>query len=587
MKTMTIGALFCGAAFLALATPVGAQVTQQGAPDPVGTETSEEQQAAAANQGAEGVDAPADEEVIVTARRRAESLQDVPIAVTAYSGEVLERQGALDITDISDTTPNTTLETSRGSNTTLTAFIRGVGQQDPVAGFEAGVGIYLDDVFLNRPQAAVLDIYDVERIEVLRGPQGTLYGRNTIGGAVKYVTRRLGSEPDLRARVNLGTYDQADLIVSGSTPLTDQIRIGAAVARLTRGGFGDNLNNDLENYNRDVYAGRGTIEAEALDGAFFRLSADYARDKSDPRNGRRLIPGLVSGAPVLDDVFDTRAGLNTPEQDVEAYGATFNASFPLTDALTLRSISGVRFDRSETPIDFDSLPAADVDVPAIYENRQLSTELQLLYESDGLNGLVGAYYLDATAKNIFDVILATTAPTILPGLTASTFGKVDTETWAVFGDLTFDITEQFSVSVGGRYTNDKRRSRIIRRNLLRGPSPELGGTPVGGIFNAVTNPTGRQLGALTSDFDGQETFKEFTPAPRSPSSPTRTTASTHPTRVASKAAASTRAASPRSRQTSTATACASPTRSSIISCSSPRRSKATRSATRRACSTAA
>ena len=143
----------------------------------------------------------------------------MPIAVTAYSGEQLENQGALDITDISDTTPNVTLETSRGTNTTLTAFIRGVGQQDPVAGFEAGVGLYLDDVYLNRPQAAVLDIYDVERIEVLRGPQGTLYGRNTIGGAIKYVTRRLPNRRPRNLRANLGTYKQADLIASASTPL--------------------------------------------------------------------------------------------------------------------------------------------------------------------------------------------------------------------------------------------------------------------------------------------------------------------------------------------------------------------------------
>ena len=138
-----------------------------------------------------------DQDIVVTARRRNEVLQDVPIAVTAYSGEQLDRQGALDITDVADTTPNVNLETSRGTNTTLTAFIRGVGQQDPVAGFEQGVGIYLDDVYLNRPQGALLDIYDVERIEILRGPQGTLYGRNTIGGAVKYVTapagRRAGS----------------------------------------------------------------------------------------------------------------------------------------------------------------------------------------------------------------------------------------------------------------------------------------------------------------------------------------------------------------------------------------------------------
>ncbi len=156
--------------------------------------------------------APDSGEIVVTARRRAEALQDVPIAVTAYSGEQLEREGAIDITDIGDTTPNVTLETSRGTNSTLTAFIRGVGQQDPVAGFEQGVGIYLDDVYLNRPQGAVLDIYDVERIEVLRGPQGTLYGRNTIGGAVKYVTRRLPDDPEIRVRANLGTYGQKDLV---------------------------------------------------------------------------------------------------------------------------------------------------------------------------------------------------------------------------------------------------------------------------------------------------------------------------------------------------------------------------------------
>ncbi|HEV7234076.1 MAG TPA: Plug domain-containing protein, partial [Sphingorhabdus sp.] len=115
----------------------------------------------------DAVESGGGDEIVVTARRREESLQDVPIAVTAYSGAQLEATGALDITDIGDTTPNVTLEASRATNSTLTAFIRGVGQQDPVAGFEQGVGIYLDDVYLNRPQAAVVDIYDVERIEVL------------------------------------------------------------------------------------------------------------------------------------------------------------------------------------------------------------------------------------------------------------------------------------------------------------------------------------------------------------------------------------------------------------------------------------
>ena len=466
-------------------------------------EPTEEEAAAAANEALDQSAAatPSDDgDIVVTARRRAENLQDVPIAVTAYQGEALERAGATDITDLSDTTPNVTLETSRGTNTTLTAFIRGVGQQDPVAGFEAGVGLYLDDVYLNRPQAAVLDIYDVERIEVLRGPQGTLYGRNTIGGAIKYVTRRLSELPTLSARVNLGTYDQIDVVVSGSVPVVPGLKIGASAARLSRGGFGDNLNiPGLENYNRDIWAYRATIEMEPTDNFSIRFSGDYTRDNSDPRNGHRLIKGLLSGAPVLDDVYDTRAGLNTPEQEIEAFGGSMHAELKLSEAITIRDIAAYREDRSATPIDFDALPAQDVDVPAIYTNHQFSNELQLLYESDRLNGVAGFYYLNAGAKNIFDVVLATTGALIgVPGFTASTFGDVHTSTWAAFADFTYKITDQFQLSLGGRYTSDRRRATVIRKNLIGGASKELGGAGV-------------QLGALTSNFTGEETFKEFTP----------------------------------------------------------------------------
>jgi iron complex outermembrane receptor protein len=494
-------ALKAGTAFIAfaVAAPAFSQVAQE-QEQPAGTATSEEQQAVAANEtiGEEG--STQDQDIIVTARRRAESLQDVPVAVTAYSGEALERGGALDITDISDTTPNVTIETSRGSNTTLTAFIRGVGQQDPVAGFEAGVGLYLDDVFINRPQGSVLDIYDVERIEVLRGPQGTLYGRNTIGGAIKYVTRRLDDDPGFSIRSNLGTYSQADLIVSASTPIGPGVRVGASGARLSRGGFGRNFTiPGLENYNRDIWAARGTAELEPIPDLFIRLSGDYTKDNSDPRNGHRLIPSLLTGAPVLSDEFDTRAGLNTPEQQVKSYGGAMRAELGLGGGLTLRNILAYRKDRTSTPIDFDALPSADVDVPAIYRNKQFSNELQAVYEGDRLQGVAGVYYLDANANNIFDVILATTGSLIgVPGFTASTFGDVDTKTWAVFGDFTYDLTEQLSVSLGGRYTNDKRNATVIRKNLRGGASPALGGAGV-------------QFGALTSDFQGEKTFKEFTP----------------------------------------------------------------------------
>ncbi|MBS0505468.1 MAG: TonB-dependent receptor [Proteobacteria bacterium] len=481
MKVSTRALFNLGAAAIALtATPAFAQEAAPSAP----------QAESAAN----------DFDIVVTARRREENLLDVPVAITAYSGDALARSGALDLTAISDTTPNVTFETSRGTNSTLTAFIRGVGQQDPVAGFEAGVGLYLDDVYLNRPQAAVLDIYDVERIEVLRGPQGTLYGRNTIGGAIKYVTKNLNpDDAELSLRANVGEYNQLDVVATGSLPLNDDLRIGASIARLGRDGFGKNLTTGQENYNKDIWAARATVEAGSHDTVFFRLSGDYTHDTSNPRGGHRLIPGLLSGAPVLSDVYDSRGGLVTPHQDVKSYGVAGRLEWAATDNLTLKNILSWRKDRSATPIDFDALPAADVDVPAIYRNRQWSEEFQAVYEGDKIQGVVGAYYLDARASNIFDVILGTTGAALnLPGFTASTFGDVRTKTWAVFGDVTYNITDQFAVSVGGRYTSDKRHGVVIRKNLLGGASPALGGAGV-------------QLGALTSNFDGQKTFKEFTP----------------------------------------------------------------------------
>jgi iron complex outermembrane recepter protein len=434
-------------------------------------------------------------DLVVTARRREENLIDVPIAVSAFSGEQLETRGAVDLTDIGNIVPNTTLETSRGSNSTLSAFIRGIGQQDPVSGFEPGVGIYLDDVYLNRPQAGVLDIYDVERIEVLRGPQGTLYGRNTIGGAVKYVTRQLPDDFSLRVRGTYGTFDQAEGVVTVSAPIGDIVRVGGSLARLSRGGFGDNLTTGLENYNKDVWAARGTLELGGNgEPVLIRITGDYTRDRSDPRGGHRLIPGLLSGAPVLDDVFDTRGGLIDPEQDIEAYGGAINVTIDLSDMFTLRSISAWRRDDTLTPIDFDALPGVDVDVPGGYFNEQISQEFQLQVDAGPLTGLVGFYYLDAKADTLFDVRLFTT----LAGLTAFTNASVDTETYAVFGDFSFAFSDQLSLSVGGRYTWDERTANILRQNYLGGGSPFFGGAGV-------------PFGAASTNFSGSRSFNKFTP----------------------------------------------------------------------------
>jgi len=453
-----------------------------------------------------------DQGIVVTARRRNELLLNVPVAVSAYSAEQLDRQGALTITDVAKTTPNVTLKVSRGTNNTLTPFIRGIGQQDPVAGFEQGVGLYLDDVYFNRPQAAVLDIYDVERIEILRGPQGTLYGRNTIGGAVKFVTKRIPTDgPHMSIRTNLGTYSQTDLIVSASTPITQQLLVGVAAARLSTGGFGKNLTNGLDNYNKDIIATRGSLEFIPSSTVLFRLTGDYVWDDSNPKGGHRFYPNLCANAvggcggaagavtPVLGNVFDTQGNLNDPLQRVRSGGAALHIEADLNDWLKFRSITAYRMDVNYTPIDFDATALPDVDVPAIYRNHQTSQEFQLVIDNKKLQGVAGFYYLTAKAFDEFDVRLYSS----LPGFTASTLGDVHTKTWAAFGDFTYNFSDQWAASLGGRWTNDKRDAYILAQSRLNGGQPGLGGAYGFGV-GTVLPPT-------TTNFRGSRTDTAFTP----------------------------------------------------------------------------
>ncbi|MBL4661392.1 MAG: TonB-dependent receptor [Alcanivoracaceae bacterium] len=447
------------------------------------------------------------EEIIVTARRREESLQEIPLAITVYSGEALEEQGVIDITELTKSAPNVNLEVSRATSSTLTAHIRGIGQQDPVAGFEGGVGIYVDDVYLARPQGAVFDVYDVERIEVLRGPQGTLYGKNTIGGAIKYVTKALSDEPEGTFKISLGSFNQIDLLAKGSGALSDNFRIGGSIASFQRDGFGKNLFTGGEHYDKDVVAARVSFEWDVSDSTLVKFSADYSDDNSAPKSGHRLIPGGLNGDPVLDNVFDTRAGIETIDssraglnQNVTQGGVTLSIISDINDSWTFKSITSKRKDDSESLIDFDSLPSNDFDAPVIYENEQFSQEFQLTYSGDRSDGVVGLYYLDANAFDAFDVVLGNLAPPL--GITAFTLGDYDTETTAIYADFSFVINEQWQFSIGGRYTRDERSVLVQRETFLGLGSP---------FFNnadavSITVP----LEGLVPTFRGSRTDSAFT-----------------------------------------------------------------------------
>ncbi|MEF9977609.1 MAG: TonB-dependent receptor plug domain-containing protein, partial [Thermomonas sp.] len=152
-----------------------------------GTGTAMAQDAAPAQDGPKTTTL---EGIKVTARKREETLQEVPVAVTAFTADSLDKLNVEDLSDLDAQVPNLTIYAARGSSSTLTAYIRGVGQSDPLWGVDPGVGIYMDDVYIARPQGALLDVFDVDRIEVLRGPQGTLYGKNTMAGVLNINTRK-------------------------------------------------------------------------------------------------------------------------------------------------------------------------------------------------------------------------------------------------------------------------------------------------------------------------------------------------------------------------------------------------------------
>ncbi|MFT6917655.1 MAG: iron complex outermembrane receptor protein [Cognaticolwellia sp.] len=426
---------------------------------------------------------PTLERIEVTARKSLESLQSVPVAITSIGAEQLAQNGISVMTEVQQFSPNTTLQASRGTNSTLTAFIRGVGQDDPLWGYEPGVGIYIDDVYIARPQGAVLDILDVERIEVLRGPQGSLYGKNTIGGAIKYVTKKMSGDVELDLTGTFGTYDRKDYKVAGKIPvIADKLYIGFALADLKRDGYGAFLQSalpgqNLENYNKDIFAGRLTIEFEPTEDLFLRFNYDKTTDDSNAKGGYRLLPSIVTDAPVPQSVYDSYTSMPT-WNSVESEGFSLTAEYMFNDTWSVKSITSSRDNYSKTNIDFDNTAERIFDVPAIYDDEQFTQEFQLNYNSDNLTFVSGLYYFDGESCGHFDAILENFGKSLaLPGLTREVTGCNNSESYAVYAQGSYNITNKFSMTLGARYTKEEKIANVNNGVVFETVYPESGWVP--------------------------------------------------------------------------------------------------------------
>jgi iron complex outermembrane recepter protein len=251
-----------------------------------------------AQEDSKGISALMDE-VVVTARKREENVQDTPIAVSAFTGASLDARGIQRIDDIAQITPNMTFDninTNGGGGSSAAIFIRGVGQRDFLPSADPGVGLYVDGVYFARSVGSVLDLIDVERVEVLRGPQGTLFGRNTTGGAVAIHTVKPHEEFEGSIRVRTGTDDNLDIVGKVNYPISDNLYMNASLATFNQTGFVINPNNGQDFGDNETVAFRGAVRWLVNDDWEVNLSGDYSRDRE---NGQASVTSLDPNQAIL------------------------------------------------------------------------------------------------------------------------------------------------------------------------------------------------------------------------------------------------------------------------------------------------
>ncbi len=405
------------------------------------------------------------EEIIVTARKREESLMDTPIAITAFQDEELRAANISSIDQIANAAPGLIFDDTTsisGSPNSASVFIRGIGQADFTLTSESGVGIYIDDAYLPHSMGNVVDAIGIERVEVLRGPQGTLFGRNTIGGAVRVVSKKPHDELEGDVEVTLGQYDRIELKGRVNVPLTDNFFTSFSAFSQDWDGFVDRPNQSSgASGDRD----RSTFVAQArwlpTDDITTDLMLTYQRDRSNPspnilvfqENDGSLRPTFVladSGQlpqvhPCCLDTSDEQY-----KNDLDAASAQFTLDWDLTDNLNLRSITYYRDLETNFARDSDHSPLEYTAIVSFIDLKSWSQEIQLSGTalSNRLSWIFGGYYFeeDGFRDNFVPLGFAT----LFAG------GLTETTSAAAFGQGTYDMTERLHLTFGARYSDEEK-----------------------------------------------------------------------------------------------------------------------------------
>jgi len=408
------------------------------------------------------------ETITVTAQKREQSIQEVPMSVSAFFSEDMKNMQINDIGDLQSSVPNLTVHQGDAQNAVV--YIRGVGQIDSLAFADPGVGLYLDDVYLGRAQGAFLEVFDVERIEVLRGPQGTLYGRNTMGGAVKYVTAKPSEDLELNLELGLGSYAEQKFKASISGALTEHLSANFTAVHTSRDGYTDNTFNGEDDGDKKLTAWRSSWFYQANDEFSLLFSVDSSKNNPDHSVTPVAQTTLFTGE-VINDIDPEKVSANFNNLNkLDTQGTSLTATWNVSDNFTFKSISAYRTMDFDTNLDLDATSADIFGVFVFEEQNQFSQEFQSNYLTESAAVVTGLYYFnehDVTESGLFGPVIS---------LVTNSENTQDNTSYAAYANVDYFLNEQLTLTAGIRYTKEEKEFARLQQMFITDMSylPKLG-----------------------------------------------------------------------------------------------------------------
>lgn len=398
------------------------------------------------------------DEIVVTAQKRTQNLTDVPISLSVVDSDMLERNRARELGDLSRLTANFSIQRQGGLDT---VFIRGIGGGGRNIGFSGRAGVYVDGVYVGQFASLNQDTLDIARVEVLRGPQGQLFGRNTVSGAISIVTEQPGPELAGSVEGGYGNKDLFEIRGMANVPLAEGAAFRISASHRERDGFTINLptGDDLDNINRDTV--RGQFRAELGGGLTLDLAGDYSQNKTDKLLGEPITDTFGTGPSPAPGDFDTPFN-RVPFQDIEVAGGSATITWPASDSVELTAISAYRWTDWARSNDLDYIPFDFFVFNFHDEFSQFSQEVRASFgKGAALSGVAGLYYADETAETLRAASAGTDVVFLPLGLVegdrAEVAAKIRSRSIAAFASIDWAASAALTFNLGGRFTHERRK----------------------------------------------------------------------------------------------------------------------------------